>query len=128
MAILGTGIDIIEIDRVKKAVARSSKFLDKVFTKNEIDYFTSRNGNPCHIAGNFAAKEAVLKALGSGLKDINWKDIEVFRDELGKPNVKLFDNAGVIADKAGIKKIHLSISHGRDYAIAQAVAEGGNDD
>lgn len=125
MAILGTGIDITEIDRIKKAVGRNSKFLDKVFTVSEIDYFTYKKGNPCHIAGNFAAKEAVLKALGTGLRDINWKDIEVSRDELGKPCVMLYNNAFVIAQKIGIERIHLSISHGRDYAVAQAVAEGG---
>lgn len=128
MAILGTGIDIIEIQRIKKAVDRNGKFLNKVFTSGESDYFDSRRNNPCHIAGAFAAKEAVLKALGTGLRDIDWKDIEILRDTLGKPHVALYNSALVLASNLGIKNIHISISHSRDYAVAHAVAEGESED
>lgn len=125
MMILGTGIDIIEIERIKNAINRNNKFLEKVFTSEEINYFISRNNNPCHIAGAFAAKEAVLKVLGTGLRDMEWRDIEIIRDSLGKPAVLLHRGAAHIAEEKGIKSVYISISHSRDYAIAQAIAEGG---
>lgn len=124
MAIKGTGIDIAEISRINNAVMKRPSFINRVFTVLEISYFNSRGNNPCHIAGNFAAKEAVLKALGTGLRDMDWKDIEIARDSLGKPSVMLYGGARIIADNKGIKYIHISISHGVDYAVAQAIAEG----
>lgn len=124
MAIINTGIDIIEIERIKNAVERSSKFLDKVFTHDENSYFKSRNNSVCHIAGTFAAKEAVSKALGTGFSVFGWKDIEVKRDSKGKPFVSLHGHAKELAFSAGIICIHISISHSRDYAVAVAVAEG----
>ena len=128
MCIKGTGVDIIEIERIKKVVSSSNKFVSRVYTNSEIEYFNSRNSNPCHLAGTFAAKEAVLKALGTGLRDMDWKDIEIKRNSLGKPIVVLHGNAVVLANSLGIKKMHISISHSRDYAIAQATAEGGDED
>lgn len=124
MAILGTGIDIIEIKRIKDALARNSNLLNRIFTEGEIAYFILRKYNPCHIAGNFAAKEAVLKALGTGLHNMDWKDIEVSRDSLGKPQVTLHGNAEVLASETGIKNICISISHSRKFAVAQAIAQG----
>lgn len=124
MPIIGTGIDIIEISRIDRAVNRSSRFLDRVFTDREISYFKETGNKPCHIAGTFAAKEAVLKALGTGLKEMSWKDIEITRDSMGKPSVTLYKNAEIIALSIGIRQIHISISHGRDHAIAGAIAEG----
>jgi len=124
MDIIGVGIDIIEIERIENALCRNARFLDRVFTPLEISYFKSRNDNACHIAGTFAAKEAVLKALGTGLRGIEWKDIEIKRDVSGKPAVFLYKNAALAAESAGIKNIHISISHSRDYALAQAIAEG----
>ncbi|KPU43403.1 holo-[acyl-carrier-protein] synthase [Oxobacter pfennigii] len=125
MSIKGTGIDIIEIERIKNAADKNSTFLIKVFTMAEIEYFREKKLSPMNIAGNFAAKEAVLKALGTGLREMGWKDIEIMRDELGKPFVVLCNNALNIAKSRGIDTIHISISHCRDYAVAQAVAEGG---
>jgi holo-[acyl-carrier protein] synthase len=125
MAIVGTGIDIIEINRIGDIVEKSPRFLDRVFTPDEIEYFYSRGPlNPCHIAGTFAAKEAVLKALGTGLRGMRWKDIEISRKSSGKPGVILHGNAMVLAQKLNIYKMHISISHGKEHAIAQAVAEG----
>lgn len=124
MGIAGTGVDIIEIYRIKKAAGRSNKFVNMIFTPDEIRYFELRHNNPCHLAGNFAAKEAVLKVLGTGLRDIKWKDIEVVRDDAGKPDVRLYGRAALKARELGIKHIHLSISHSRDYAVAVAVGEG----
>lgn len=123
MVVLGIGIDIIEINRIDKDI-KDKRFKERVFTEHEIEYFYSRGGNPCHAAGNFAAKEAVLKALGTGLAGTAWKDIEILRDGQGKPYAVLHGGAKSIADAAGIKKILVSISHSRDYAVAQAVSEG----
>lgn len=121
--ILGTGVDIIEISRVKEAVELNKSFMDKVFTKNEIDYFKSRNLRPEYIAGRFAAKEAVAKALGTGFRDFNIKDIEIDRTSLGKPIVVLRGKAKQIAEKNGEYRMHISISHDRGSAIAYAILE-----
>lgn len=121
--IIGTGVDIIEIRRIKEAVERNKSFLVKVFTEGEIEYFKSRNFRAEFIAGRFAAKEAVSKALGTGFRGFGFKDIEIGRDELGRPLVKLTGNAKELADKNGNCIIHLSISHSQDNAIAYAVME-----
>ena len=83
--ILGIGVDIIEIDRIEKAIKKQNKFLEKIFTNKEIEYFHNRKMNIEVIAGNFAAKDAISKALGTGFRGISFLDIEVLRDELGKP-------------------------------------------
>lgn len=126
MILMGIGIDIMEIERIDKAI-KNEKFKNRVFTQEEIDYFNLRGDKPCHAAGNFAAKEAVLKVLGTGLSGIAWKDVEVLREKSGKPYVILHGNAKSIADAAGIKNIFISISHSRDLAVAQAAAEGYGD-
>ena len=87
--ILGIGVDIIEIDRIEKAIKKQNKFLEKIFTNKEIEYFQNRKMNIEVIAGNFAAKEAISKALGTGFRGISFLDIEVLRDELGKPLVNI---------------------------------------
>lgn len=118
----GIGTDIVEIDRIEKAMEREG-FLQKIFNRREIDYLKRRNMRPEYVAGRFAAKEAIVKALGTGFKGINTKDIEIERNALGKPIVVLKGNAKKIASKYGDYKIHLSISHGRDNAIAYALWE-----
>ncbi|WP_053955312.1 holo-ACP synthase [Inediibacterium massiliense] len=118
----GIGIDIIEIDRISNAMNKNDKFLQRVFTKKEIKYFVSIDYRKNTIAGNFAAKEAVMKSLGTGLRNFKWIDIEIERDHLGKPFVKLYNGAKEIADQKGIKEIMITISHSRDYAVAQALA------
>lgn len=118
--IVGIGTDIIEISRVKKAVSKSS-FLNKVYTDNEQKLFNGKNYNT--LAGNFAVKEAVSKALGTGFSSISPKDIEVLRDLKGKPYVLLYNNANKISKTLNIKKIHVSISHSIEYAIAYVIAE-----
>ncbi|SET06316.1 holo-[acyl-carrier-protein] synthase [Natronincola peptidivorans] len=122
--VIGTGIDIIEIHRIKKAIERNSRFIEKVFTTEESNLFQERNLNPNTIAGFFAAKEAVAKALGTGIRSFQWQDIEVKKDSLGRPYIKLHNNAYKIAYSKGIEEIHLSISHCREYAVAQAIATG----
>ena len=120
--IKGLGIDIIEISRVKRAITRNSRFIDKVFTPEEIKLFQERNYPYNTIAGFFAAKEATVKALGTGIRNLQWKDIEVKKDPEGKPFIKLYNNARDIAYSKNIKDIHLSISHSKEYAVAQAIA------
>lgn len=121
--IFGIGTDIIEIDRVKKALERNPKILDRLFTEYEILYFKSRNMNIQHIAGGFSAKEAVVKALGTGISGYSWKDVEILRGSSGKPMVKLYNKAKEIATKNKISTIFISISHSNNYAMATAVAE-----
>lgn len=126
--IIGIGVDIIEIERVRQAIQNNKNFLSKLFTEKEIDYFISRNMNSEVIAGNFAAKEAVSKALGTGIRGFSFKDIEILRNELGKPEVILHNGANLIGNKLvgnnNSLRVHLSISHNNSSAIAYSVLEG----
>lgn len=126
--IIGIGVDIIEIERVRQAIQNNKNFLSKLFTEKEIDYFISRNMNSEVIAGNFAAKEAVSKALGTGIRGFSFKDIEILRNELGKPEVILHSGANLIGNKLvgnnNSLRVHLSISHNNSSAIAYSVLEG----
>ncbi len=121
--IKGIGIDIIEIQRIAKAVKQNDRFIERVFTSLEIDYFKSCNYGANTIAGNFSAKEAVMKALGTGLRNFKWVDIEILRDSMGKPYVVLKKNAKTLAEQRNITSMLVSISHCKDYAVAQAIAE-----
>ncbi len=122
--IKGIGIDIIEIKRIVEAVNRNNKFLERIFTEREIHYFKEVNHNRSTIAGNFAAKEAAVKSIGTGIRGFKWKDIEVQRDSLGKPRIQLYNQAKEIAGERGIGEILITISHSRDYAVAQSIAMG----
>ena len=120
--IIGIGTDIIEIKRIEKVINRTHSFIKKSFTNNEIEYFKSKGLKGNVIAGNFAAKEAISKAIGTGFRGFGLKDIEVLRDELGKPIVKLSDKIYELLDVKEFN-IHISISHSKDNAIAYAVME-----
>jgi len=121
--ILGVGIDIVEIRRIKSAMEGNDRFLEKIFTASELEYLKSRNLRAEYVAGRFAAKEAVAKALGTGFRGFDFKDIEIDRTTLGKPIVVLKGKAKIIAKKEGQYNIHLSISHGEDSAVAYAILE-----
>lgn len=121
--ILGIGTDIVEINRIKEAVEKNNLFIEKLFCKEEIEYLKSRNLRPEYIAGRFAAKESVAKALGTGFRGFSHKDIVIDRTAMGKPIVVLKGKAKTIAQKNGNYKFHLSISHEREYAIAYVVME-----
>jgi len=115
------GTDIIEIDRIKESIeSLGEKFLNKVFTQNEIQYCESKKAQKYqHYAARFAAKEAVFKAISESLPDkflLGWCDYEILNDETGKPNVKI---TGMNLDD--IENIDLSISHCKQYAMATAV-------
>lgn len=121
MSVFDIGIDIIEISRIKEAVESNPRFLSKMFTENEINYFESKGYRYESIAGNFAAKEAISKAIGTGIRNFNFKDIEVLRNELGKPVVKTYNNLNDICIKYNVIEIKVSISHCKDYAVANAI-------
>ena len=119
--IIGIGTDIIEIDRIKKAIENNKNFLEKVFTIKEIEMFQKRNMRFEVIAGNFAAKEAISKAIGSGIRGFSLLDIQILRDELGKPIAYLSNNIDQFIKKN--YTINISISHNKTSAIAFAVLE-----
>lgn len=122
--IIGVGCDIIEISRIEKAAGKAA-FVERVFTQAEATYCLSRGkGSGASFAARFAAKEAALKALGTGLRDGALRDIEIKNDALGKPEMEL---RGYFAERAaslGVRRVHVSLSHGRDTAIAYVVMEG----
>ena len=118
---LSTGVDIIEIPRIKKTLDRyGERFLKRIFTPDEIAYCRGRSPN---LAGRFAAKEATMKALGTGVRGVGWKDIEVIRAESGAPSVKLHGRAKARADMLQVSELSLSISHSREFAVAFVVAQ-----
>lgn len=121
MNILGIGIDIIEIDRIEKVLERTPRFLERNFTEKEIEYFKANNLRSESIAGNFATKEAISKAIGTGIRGFNLKDIEILRDDLGKPIVNTYNNLNDICIKYSVKEIKVSISHSENYAVANCL-------
>ena len=120
--IIGIGTDIIEIDRIKAAIERTPSFLSKTFTEKEIELFKSKGMRVETIAGNFAAKEALSKALGTGFRGYSLQDFEILRDQLGKPIVNISKKA---REKTGGRalNINVSISHNKSNAIAFAIVE-----
>ena len=123
--IFGTGLDIIEIDRIKKSLAKySPRFENKIFTGEEINYCQLQADPGKHFAARFAVKEAVSKSLGTGIThEVGFKDIEVVNQTSGKPIVKMGGRGKILFEKLDLKFIHISISHDRHYAIAHAIAE-----
>jgi len=111
-----TGIDIIEIARIKKAVARwGESFLRRVYTDSELKLYREK---PASLAARFACKEAVMKLLGTGRRGIHWREIETLSYPSGKPLLNLYGNAQSKASELEIKEIAVSLSHSKEYAIA----------
>jgi holo-[acyl-carrier protein] synthase len=125
MSIVGTGIDIVEVLRIAQMIEKHGElFITRVYTDHEIEYCSGRKAATQHYAGRWAAKEAVLKALGTGWRrGISWRDIEVRNDQSGAPTVHLRSGARDVMARAGIRKLHVSISHCRNFAVAHVVAE-----
>jgi holo-[acyl-carrier protein] synthase len=123
--IFGTGLDIIEIDRIKKSLAKySPRFESKIFTVGEINYCQSQADPGKHFAARFAVKEAVSKSFGTGIThEVGFKDIEVVNQTSGKPIIKMGGRGKILFEKLNLKSIHISISHDKHYAIAHAIAE-----
>ena len=118
----GLGVDIVEVDRVKRALERTPRFAERVFTEGERAYCSSKRFPERHYAARFAAKEAVSKALGTGFRGFGVSDIEVVLDEKGKPSVALHGFAAQLAAEKGIVAVHISLSHTSALAVANAVA------
>ncbi len=126
MNIIGIGTDIIEVERIAKMIQKHDKmFLTRVYTPREIQYCSPRKAANQHYAGRWAAKEAVLKTLGTGwAKGIQWTDIELLNRMGGKPEIHLVGAAADVAKGLGIHQIQISISHCRKFAVAFATALG----
>ena len=120
--IIGCGIDITEVDRIKKNLD-NERFIQKIYSKNEAEYLKERKFNAQTAAGMFAAKEAVSKCLGTGFSNFGPCHIESLKDEKGKPYVKLTENALKRAQELQITNIQISISHTSQLAAAYCVAE-----
>jgi len=124
--VIGHGIDVVEISRLAQMLTRhGERFVQRVFTAAERDYCRGRKRELEHLAGRFAAKEAVLKVLGTGWAGkITWQDIEVTNAPGGRPRVALSGESARIAGQLGIQRILISISHTGDWAAASAIGLG----
>jgi holo-[acyl-carrier protein] synthase len=122
---LSTGVDLVELDRIRRVVERyGERFLGRIYTPAELARYSHRLPE---LAARFAAKEAVSKALGVGLhhisaEGIGWQEVEVLPDPRGKPVVYLSGRARALAEEQGLRQWAISLSHGRDYAVAFVVA------
>ena len=124
--IIGIGIDIVEISRIKEAEKRwGQRFLERIFTEGEIKYSMIHTSTYPRLAARFAVKEAMSKAIGTGITNgITWKDTEVISRDSGRPEILLHGKLRKIAESIGVTGIHVSISHDGDHAIAQVILEG----
>ncbi len=112
------GVDLVEVDRIRDLFTRYESFLGRVFTPKEVEYSLSKKNMFEHLAARFAVKEAVVKALGTGMK---WTDIELLNDPSGRPYLKLYGRAKEMADEKGIGTWDVSITHTKDHAIGQVL-------
>ena len=124
MIIYGIGIDVVEVDRIEAAIEKQGDlFIDRLFTEREREYCCRQRRPALHYAARFAAKEAVSKALGTGIgKSAGWLDMEVQRNEAGAPTMIFSGNAAVFLEAEGIAEVQVSLSHAKEYAAANAVA------
>ncbi|WP_417731088.1 holo-ACP synthase [Rosistilla oblonga] len=126
MNVLGIGTDIVECERIEKMIQKHGElFLNRVYTSGEIQYCSERKAATEHYAGRWAAKEAVLKALGTGWsRGIRWTDIEVLNEPGGKPRIALAGEARKLCEELRLNEVQISISHCRSHATAFAIAVG----
>jgi len=123
--VFGIGSDVVQISRIGSLVNRwGNRFLKRVFTQSEIEYCLRRKHPSPHLAVRFGAKEAFLKALGVGYSEgIRWRDIEVLRQESGRPEIQLHQQAKALCDHHSICGVHLSMSHDGNYGFAEVLLE-----
>ena len=123
--IIGIGTDIVEVIRLQKAVERfSDRFIGRVFSENEIKYSQGKMNRFQHLAVRFGAKEALLKAMGIGLRDgILWHEIEIRNDKLGKPKIFCFGKCLEKLNELEVKHIHVSLTHTEKYGVATVILE-----
>jgi holo-[acyl-carrier protein] synthase len=124
--ILGTGVDLAEVDRIRDAIGRhGDRFVRRIYTEAEIAYVERKANRFERYAGRFAAKEAGMKAIGTGWKrGVSWQDFEVSNLPSGRPTLRLRGEAARIAEKMGVKSISLSITHTAQLGMAHVILEG----
>jgi holo-[acyl-carrier protein] synthase len=123
--IVGTGVDIAEVDRIRESIESfGDRFLNRVFTEGEIEYCERKASRFESYAARFAAKEAGMKALGTGWNHgVRWRDIEVVRPKGQRPTIQFHGQAAAVAEKLGAKNVALSITHTREQALAHVILE-----
>lgn len=122
--IIGIGNDIVSVEDIKQSIISSQRFSERVFCPSELTYAESKPHKYQHYAGCFAAKEAAMKALGTGWdKSVQWKHIEVTHESTGKPKIELHSHAKKRAELLCVNTIHISLSHTEQYAIAVVILE-----
>ncbi|MDR7483071.1 MAG: holo-ACP synthase [Armatimonadota bacterium] len=123
--IVGVGVDIVEVARIQRAIARwGDGFVRRIYTAREVERAAGAAVLGPRLAARFAAKEAVMKALGCGWRELAWREIEITNDPQGRPMVHLHGAARRIAAARGIAEVYVALSHTHDHAIANAVAVG----
>ncbi len=124
--VIGIGVDIVEVGRIERVMGGSGSMVTRVFTPSEIEYCEERKNQAQHFAGRFAAKEAALKALGTGWGEgIRWKDVEIVSEDSGRPLLKLHGRALQLSEERGAQSTLVTITHAEAYAVAVVVIEGG---
>jgi holo-[acyl-carrier protein] synthase len=123
--VLGLGTDLIETNRVQESISRyGERFLERIFTSGEIEYCLRKKNSGESFAARFAAKEAGAKALGTGIsRGVSWKEFEVRREASGRPTLHLSGRARELAEAMGVKRMQVSLTHSREFAMAVVVAE-----
>jgi holo-[acyl-carrier protein] synthase len=124
--ILGTGVDLAEVARIREAIERhGERFIRRIYTDGEIAYVDRKANRFERYAGRFAAKEAGMKAIGTGWKrGVRWQDFEVSNLPSGRPTLRLHGEAARVAEQMGVKSISLSITHTAELGMAQVILEG----
>ncbi len=124
MSIFGIGTDIVEVPRIAMMIQKhGEQFVQRIYTPHEIGYCSANKASNQHFAGRWAAKEAILKALGTGWsKGVHWTDIEIRNEPGGRPKVRLGGAARILCEQQGIAEILITISHCRTFAVAYALA------
>lgn len=124
--IAGIGVDLVHVPRIRQAIERwQERFLERVFTADEIAYARRRRDPAEHLAARFAAKEAALKALGTGLSmGVRWREVEVRRVRGQPPRLALSGRTAALGVARGVRVLHVSLTHDGEYALAQVLAEG----
>ena len=127
MNLIGIGIDVVEVSRIKSSLDEfGEKFLTKIFTEAEREYCQKQKTPEIHLAARFAAKEAIAKAFGTGIgKDVGWLDMEITRRASGEPEVKLSGTAANLAQEKQVCNVMVSLTHAKHYAAANAVIMAG---
>jgi holo-[acyl-carrier protein] synthase len=122
--VVGTGIDIVEVPRIAKSIERfGERFLKRIYTPAEIRYCDSKANRIERYAARFAAKEAGMKAIGTGMRGVSWQDFEVGREPTGRPTMLFHGRAAEVAKRLGVRRAHLSVSHTEEHAVAYVLIE-----